>query len=135
MLDRLNGGHVVALVVRGASGEKEAVANLRLERRRLPLVYGVGRLNVVVAVHREVWLAGSTIPIGNHYGQAALHDVDDLRLEAKTLEAVAQPLRVAQAVFAALGQGADRRYAKFLYQVLQVVVAPGCGPRERTCFH
>src|SRR5487761_348389 len=32
MLDRLHGGHVVALVVRSAAREKLAFANLRLER-------------------------------------------------------------------------------------------------------
>ena len=87
MLDRLDRGHVVALVVSGAAGPHLAVTHRGLERRRFPLFEGIDGLDVVVAVDREVGLAGVLVPVSYHNRVAAVH-IHDLRLHAHRLEAV-----------------------------------------------
>ena len=52
-LEGLQARHEVALVVRDAPAEEEATALRRLERRRLPLVERIRRLDVVVVVDEE----------------------------------------------------------------------------------
>ncbi len=56
-------------------------------------------------------------------GRPPLHHVDDLGLDAERLHAIAKPAGVAQAVLAALGQGADRGDPQLLEQVRQVGVS------------
>ena len=135
VLNSLHGGHVVAFVVGCATREQQPVANLRLERWRLPFIHGIGRLHVVVAVDREVGLSGPAVPVGDDDREAAFHHVHDLGLHAESLEAIAQPFRVAQTVLAAFRQRADRGDAQLFEEVLQVSVACGCGLRESAFLH
>ena len=128
VLSRLDARHVVALVVGGAASPQLAAVHGRLERRRLPPVDRVDRLDVVMAVHRQVGLARPALPVGDHHGQAALDHVHDLGLHAHGIEAIAQPPRIAQAVFASLGQRADRGDAQLFDQVVEVGLA--AGPRQ-----
>ena len=125
MLDRFDGHHVVAFVVRGAAGPEITVVHDGLERRRMPEVDGVCGLDVVVAVDRQVRLARQALPVGDDHRQAALHDIDDLHFHIQGRKAVAEPPRVAQAVLAALGQGADRGDAQLFDQVVEVGLATG----------
>src|ERR1700680_1081291 len=66
VLDSFERRHVVALVVRAASGVDLPVADLWLKRRRLPLLHRVWWLNVVVAVDREVRVGRPPGPISHH---------------------------------------------------------------------
>ena len=131
VLHGLDRGHVVALVVARPSREQVSVSHVRLERRRLPFVDRVGRLHVVVAVDRQVRLAGRAVPFGDHDRLAFSRLVDQLRLEAHALETRPQPLGVAQAVGPVLLERADRWDAQLFHQVVEVSVALGAGPSER----
>src|SRR5690242_18254901 len=111
------------------------VADGRLERRRLPLVDRVHRLDVVVAVHRQVRLAGALVPLGDDDGKSTLADVDDLGLHAHRCESVAQPARVAQAIFTALGQRADRRNRELFDQVVEVRLPARSSQLDRCFLH
>src|SRR5207245_1432793 len=51
----------VAFVVRDAPSKEEAVALRRLERRRIPFVEGIGRLDVVVVVDEERAIAAANV--------------------------------------------------------------------------
>jgi hypothetical protein len=53
----------LALVVRRSAAEQEATLLARLERRCRPAVEGVDRLDVVVSVEEDGWLAGRVQPI------------------------------------------------------------------------
>src|SRR5260370_10566613 len=75
-------------------------------------------------------LGGSSVPVGDHHRKAFLHDVDDLGLETEALEPIAQPSGVAQAVFAALRQRADRRDLQLFDKICQVGFATGGGSSE-----
>ncbi len=131
VLDRLHRDHVVALVVCASTRVEDAVADVGFEWRRCPLVQRVGRLHVVVAVNREVGLAGPAVPVRDDDRQPALQNLDDLGLHPHAGEAVAQPLRVAEAVGTMLGQRADRRDPELFEQVGEVGLARGGRSRER----
>ena len=103
---RLGGPDVhvdLALVVRRPTGEHPAVADERLERRELPLVERVGRLDIVVPVDEHRRGALGVEPIAVHERVAAgLEDLDVL--EADRAEVVGEELGRAPAVGRVLGQ-------------------------------
>src|SRR6266508_1885285 len=108
-----------------------AVADGRLKRRRGPCLERIRRLDVVVAVDRQVRPALPALGVGDDSGEAVLDDVDDLRLEARALEPVAQPSGVAHAVLATLGQRADGWDAQLFDQVIEVLLASGLRDGKR----
>ena len=98
-LDRLEMGEVLALVVAGAAREEVAAAKRRLERRAVPQLERLGRLNVVVAVHEKVRL-GAVAPArrGGSDDRVAAGPVH-ARLEAKRLGVTGEPAGAVGHVF------------------------------------
>src|SRR2546425_12968890 len=74
-------------------------------------------------IDREMGLPGLPVPLGDHDWVAVLDDIHDLDSHSEGLHAVAQPAGVAQAVVAALGEGADRGYTELFHEIGEVGVA------------
>src|SRR5437016_11905201 len=84
--DRLEQAEHLALVIRGAASEQLAVPHRRLERRRGPLVQGLGRLYIVMPVDEQRRRAG-------HFGPDAPHHRVRLARE-KLYLATAEPTQL-----------------------------------------
>jgi hypothetical protein len=73
----------LAFIVDRSAGVEIAVALGRLERRRFPLVEGIGRLDIVVSVAQAGGLAGCVEPVGiNERVTGGGDDLDVLHTDA-----------------------------------------------------
>ena len=125
-LGRLEVHEQLALVVADAAGEDAPVLVARLERRADPLVVGVGRLHVVVAVHQHGRRVGTRMePIaGDDRMMRGLVDGRVLDADAGHLgrDPLCRPAHLAGAV--GIGRhGLDAQELVELVEVLGVVLA------------
>ena len=110
----------LALVVDGAAAVEVAVADLGLERRRVPQLERVGRLHVEVAVAEDGRRAVGVRRRADLADRERLPvPVDDLALAARGADEVAHPLARANDVGLVRGVGADRRDAEKLRQLVE----------------
>ena len=103
--DRLEVHEHLALVVGGAARVDLAVADRRLERRRLPEIQRIDRLHVVVAVEQNRRRTRRAEPVAVHHRIAGRLDQPDV-LQADAPHLVGAP------VGAALDVGARARAAR-----------------------
>jgi hypothetical protein len=96
----------LTLVVRGAAGEHPTVDHGRLERRRVPELDRIDRLDVVVAVDEGGRGVRGVEPVAVDDRVAAGRGDLDV-LEADPAQVVSDPLGGAAAVLAVLGQAGD----------------------------
>jgi hypothetical protein len=98
----------VTLVVRGTSGVDAAVGDDRLERRPVPQVERVDRLDVVVGVHHDRRRTLGVQPVGVHDRMAARVRRLDV-LEADPPEALDEEVGRGARVRVVLAKRADAR--------------------------
>ena len=114
--------HQLALVVRDAAADEPAVADERLERRVLPQVEGVDRLDVVVAVDDDGRRARRLVdPAVDDRMQVGRDDLDLGRAQAA--QASRDPLRGRDHVAGVLVEGGHARDARQLEQGLDAGLA------------
>ena len=121
-LDGLEVHEDLALVVGRAARVDLAVADGRLERRRLPQVERIDRLHVVVAVEQDRRRALRAEPVAVHDRIARRLDEPDV-LHADAAHLVRAPLGATLDVGRVLGQRADARDGEQGLQFLEVFVA------------
>ena len=121
-LDRLEVHEHLALVVGGAARVDLAVADRRLERRRLPQLQRIDRLHVVVAVEQDRRRAGRAEPVAVDDRVARRVDQPDV-LQADPPHLVGAPLGAALDVAGMLGQRADARNREQRLQLLEIAFA------------
>ena len=121
-LDRLEVHEHLALVVGGAARVDLAVADGRLERRRLPQVQGIDRLHVVVAVEQDGRRPGRPQPVAVDDRIAGRLEQPDV-LQPDAAHFVAAPFGTAADVGFVLGQRADARDGQQRLQFVDVSVA------------
>jgi len=97
-------GKDLAFVVRRAPAVQDAVADRRLERRRLPFRQRILGLHVVVPVDQH---ATGLLALGRRTHDGLASDVDKLRLEAQLAEVLHQPLGARAGVLIARPLRAD----------------------------
>ena len=121
-LDRLEVHEDLALVVGRSAGVDLAVADRRLEGRRLPQVERIDRLHVVVAVEQNRRRALGAEPVAVDDRVARRVDEPDV-LHADAAHLVGAPFGAALDVGGVLGQRADARDGQQGLQFLEVLVA------------
>jgi len=117
----------LALVVGGAPREQAAVALGRFERRALPLLQRLGRLDVVVPVKqdaRRIGVIGG--PLGEQGGQPVRAGFPDLGdWEAPGAQMPGEPFGAAPHVCSVSRIGRDRRDGQPLLQVIDELAGVG----------
>ena len=121
-LDRLEVHEDLPLVVGRAARVNLAVADGRLERRRLPEVERIDRLHVVVAVEEDRRRARRAKPVAVHDREARRLDQPDI-LQADAPHLLRRPLGATLHVVLVLRQRADAGNREVLFQFLDIPVA------------
>ena len=122
--DRLEVHEDLALVVGGAARVDLAVADRRLERRRLPQLERIDRLHVVVAVEQDRRRALGAEPVAVDDGIARRLDQPDV-LQADAAHLVGGPLGAAPDVGRVLRQRADAGDREVVLEFVDVAIAVG----------
>ena len=108
----------LSLVVRRAAGVELAVADGGRERRRVPFLDRIGRLDVVVAVDQERRAAGDDGPLGpDHRMPVALDQVHHRAAQPGQLGA--EPVGGAAGVLGMCGEGAHAGNGEEVGELLQ----------------
>ena len=123
-LDRLEVHEHLALVVGRAARVDLAVADGRLERRRLPEVQRVDRLHVVMPVEQDGRRACGAQPVAVDDGMPGRLDQPDV-LQADPLHLVPRPLGAAPHVRCVLWQRADAGNGEVGFELVDVAIAMG----------
>src|SRR5579863_9003825 len=112
----------LAFVIGRAAAEEIAIACFGKKRRRGPKIQGIGRLNVVMPIEKHRGFAGSFEGFGvDQRMKSGGNDFDGF--EAGGAQVVGNPTGGALDVLLVLALGADRRNAKEIAQLVEMLLA------------